>query len=60
MTNEQKWKQRFLLYALVRIAGLGVMFIGIAIALGDLIRPGGWPLKRSPARTSLRSKLQLE
>lgn len=44
MTDEQKWKQRFMLFALVRLAGLGVMFLGIAIALTGLVRPGGWPL----------------
>lgn len=44
MTDEQKWKQRFYLFALVRLFGLGVMFLGIGIGLTDLVRPGGWPL----------------
>jgi hypothetical protein len=41
--DDYLWKRRFLLYSLVRLAGLGVFFLGIAIAYGNVLRPGGWP-----------------
>ncbi len=44
MTDEQRWKQRFLIFAVVRLSGLAVMLLGMGIALTDLVRPGGWPL----------------
>jgi len=44
MHDEELWKKRFLVFTLVRLFGLGVFFLGIAIAFGDLVRPGGWPL----------------
>jgi hypothetical protein len=37
------WKVRFLIYSAVRLAGLGIFFLGIAIAYSNLVRPGGWP-----------------
>lgn len=42
--NEQLWRTRFLVFTLVRLAGLALFLIGIAIAFTDLVRPGGWPL----------------
>ena len=44
MTDEEKWKRRFHLFVLVRLAGLGLFFLGLAIAFTDLFREGGWPL----------------
>lgn len=44
MTDEQVWKQRFLIFTAVRMAGLVVFLLGLAIAFTDLLRPGGWPL----------------
>ena len=44
MTDERVWKQRFLLFTAVRIAGLVVFLLGVAVAFTDLLRPGGWPL----------------
>ena len=41
--DEEIAKRRLLLYSLVRLGGLAVLFLGIAIAYTDLIRPGGWP-----------------
>jgi len=38
------WKKRFQLFALVRLAGLAVFLLGMAVMLTDLVRPGGWPL----------------
>ncbi|HKX92013.1 MAG TPA: hypothetical protein VJM15_06260 [Sphingomicrobium sp.] len=42
-TNEALWRQRFLIYSAVRLAGLAIFFLGIAIAFSDLVREGGWP-----------------
>ena len=44
MTDEQTWKRRFHIFALVRLAGVAVFLLGVAIAYSDLLRPGGWPL----------------
>ena len=44
MDDEAVWKRRFLVFTLVRLAGLAIFFLGIAIAFGDLVREGGWPL----------------
>lgn len=44
MDNEELWKRRFRTFALVRLAGLAIFFLGIAIAFSDLVRDGGWPL----------------
>jgi hypothetical protein len=43
MTDEDVWKRRFLIYSAVRLAGLAVFFLGIAIAFSNLVREGGWP-----------------
>lgn len=42
--DELLWKKRFHLFALVRLAGLAIFLLGMAIMLTDLVRPGGWPL----------------
>lgn len=42
--DEQLWKRRFLLFTVVRLFGIGVFLLGVAIAFGDLLRDGGWPL----------------
>ena len=36
-------RTRFLTLNLARFAGMGLVFLGMAIWLGDLLRPGGWP-----------------
>ena len=41
MTDEKIWKQRFILISLVRLAGTVLGLLGLAIAFGDLIEPGG-------------------
>lgn len=43
MDDESKWKRRFLISMLVRLASLAVFFLGIGIAYFDILRPGGWP-----------------
>ena len=44
MHDEALWKRRFLTFMLLRLAGLATFFVGIWIAFGDVVRPGGWPL----------------
>lgn len=42
--DEALWKKRFHLFALLRLTGLAIVFLGMAVMLTDLFRPGGWPL----------------
>ena len=44
MVDDELWKRRFHVFALVRMTGLLVFFLGVAIAFSDLVREGGWPL----------------
>lgn len=44
MTDDEVWKRRFHLFAAIRLFGLAVFLLGIAIAFTDLVRPGGWRL----------------
>lgn len=44
MTDEEVWRKRFQVFALVRLFGVGTFLFGVAIAYSDLVRPGGWPL----------------
>lgn len=44
MTNDDIWRKRFLAFTAVRVAGLAVFLLGLAIAFSDLLRPGGWKL----------------
>lgn len=44
MTDEELWKRRFHLFALIRLFGVACFLLGIAIAYSDLVRPGGWPV----------------
>ena len=43
MVDEAVWKKRFAVFALVRLGGLAIFFLGLAIAFSDFLRPGGWP-----------------
>jgi hypothetical protein len=36
-------RRRLLLYSLVRLGGLAIFFLGLAIIYTGLVRPGGWP-----------------
>ena len=44
MDDEAIWQRRFLIFAAMRLSGLVLMLAGMGIALGDFVRPGGWPL----------------
>ncbi|HVH48815.1 MAG TPA: hypothetical protein VM760_02905 [Sphingomicrobium sp.] len=44
MTDEETWRKRFQIFALVRLFGVATFLLGVAIAYSDLVRPGGWPL----------------
>ena len=41
--DEEVARRRLLLYSLVRVGGLAVFFLGIAIIYSNLLRAGGWP-----------------
>jgi hypothetical protein len=41
--DDSEAKRRLLLYSLVRIVGLAIFLLGIAIIYTNLARPGGWP-----------------
>ena len=43
MADEDIWRRRFFAYTAVRVGGLAIFFLGIAIAYSNLIREGGWP-----------------
>jgi hypothetical protein len=41
--EDQVARKRLLLYSLMRLGGLAIFFLGIAIIYTDLARRGGWP-----------------
>jgi hypothetical protein len=43
MDNDDPWRRRFFIYSAVRVAGLAIFLLGLAIAYSDLVRVGGWP-----------------
>jgi hypothetical protein len=43
LADEDHWRRRFYAYTAVRLAGLAIFFLGIAIAYSNLVREGGWP-----------------
>lgn len=43
MDDEALWKRRFLAFTAVRLSGLALFFLGIAVAYTGLLRSGGWP-----------------
>lgn len=43
MDNDHVWRNRLLVYSLVRFGGLAIFFLGIAVMYTGLLRPGGWP-----------------
>ena len=44
MMDNDVWKKRFFIFTIVRVAGLAVFLLGLAVAFSDLLRPGGWKL----------------
>ena len=43
MDDQKFWRNRFFAYTAVRLGGLAIFFLGIAIMYTDLLRQGGWP-----------------
>ena len=43
MTDEEA-KRQFIIFAVIRVGGLLLFLLGIAIAFTDLLKPGGWRL----------------
>ena len=43
-TSDDIWRKRFQTFMLIRVFGVAMFLLGIAIAYSDLVRPGGWPL----------------
>jgi membrane protein implicated in regulation of membrane protease activity len=43
MDDEALWRRRLLIYSLVRLGGVAIFFLGLAIIYTDLLRHGGWP-----------------
>ncbi|QNN65180.1 hypothetical protein H9L12_00515 [Sphingomonas rhizophila] len=40
-TDEELWRKRFWLFALIRVGGIAVILLGVAIAFTDIVRDGG-------------------
>jgi hypothetical protein len=43
MDEESKHRNRLIGYSAVRLGGLAIFFLGVAIVYTDLVREGGWP-----------------
>ena len=43
MIDEARWRRRLLAYTAVRLGGLAIFLLGIAIIYTDVLRDGGWP-----------------
>ena len=43
MDEESRWRNRLLAFSAVRLGGLAIFFLGLAIIYTDLVREGGWP-----------------
>jgi membrane protein implicated in regulation of membrane protease activity len=43
MDNDTKARNRLLAYTAVRLGGLAIFFMGIAIMYTNWLRPSGWP-----------------
>jgi len=44
MDDEQIWRRRFQVFMAIRLIALVFVVGGMAVWLGDIVRPGGWPL----------------
>jgi len=40
---DEQARKRLLIYTVLRLGGLAIFLIGIAVIYTDLARPGGWP-----------------
>ena len=43
MDRDEIWRKRLLIYTLVRMSGVAIFLLGVAIVYTNLVRPGGWP-----------------
>jgi hypothetical protein len=43
MDDDARWRNRLLIYSLVRFGGLTIFFLGLAIIYTNILRQGGWP-----------------
>ena len=41
--DDEVYRKRLLIYSLVRLGGIAIFFVGLAIIYTGLLRPGGWP-----------------
>ena len=41
MTDEAVWKRRFLLFTLVRLCGVAIVALGLAVAFTGIVQAGG-------------------
>ena len=41
--DEELWRGRLAIYSLLRLGGVVIFFLGLAIIYTGLVRPGGWP-----------------
>jgi membrane protein implicated in regulation of membrane protease activity len=42
--TDEEAKRQFIIFAILRVGGLVLFLLGIAIAFTDLLKPGGWKL----------------
>ena len=43
MSDDDTAKRRLLIYTGVRLSGVALCLLGVAIMYSNLLRPGGWP-----------------
>jgi len=43
MDQDDVWRKRLLVYTLVRMGGVAIFLLGVAIVYTNLVRQGGWP-----------------
>jgi len=41
--DDKLYRERLLVYSLIRLGGVIIFFVGLAILYTRLVRPGGWP-----------------
>lgn len=41
--DDKLYRERLLVYSLVRLCGVIIFFVGLAILYTSIVRPGGWP-----------------
>ncbi len=46
--DDALWKKRFMQFALLRLSGVTVFLLGIAVGFSDIVQPGGLPLLGIP------------